>query len=48
MIEFITINAATIATIFFFLIFCYVLISVANPKNKKKHQDHAKIPLKDE
>ncbi len=38
--------APTIATIFFFLIFCYILFYALRKKNKKKFEDYSQIPLK--
>lgn len=47
-IDFIVENAATIATIFFFTTFCYVIFYTFSKKNKKVFEDSAKIPLRDE
>lgn len=41
-------NAATIATIFFFLTFCYVIYSVFKKGTKKKFDQYSKIPLNDD
>ncbi len=40
--------APTIGTIFFFLIFCYVIYSVFKKGTKKKFDQYSKIPLKDD
>ncbi len=40
-------NAATIATIFFFSTFCYVIFIAFKKSNKKKFDQYSKIPLKD-
>ncbi len=48
MLNFIIDNAATIATLFFFLAFCYIVFSVFKKGNKKKFDKFAKIPLEDE
>lgn len=48
MIEFISVNAPIIGLIFFFTIFCIVVINLLLPKNKKKYQDYSKIPFEDE
>jgi cbb3-type cytochrome oxidase subunit 3 len=47
MIEAIIANAATIATVFFFLVFCYVIYSVFKKGTNKKFDKYSKIPLKD-
>ncbi len=39
--------APTIATIFFFTIFCYVIFTVFRKDNKKKFDKYAEIPFKD-
>ena len=39
--------APTIATIFFFLVFCYVIYVVFKKSNKKRFEQFSKIPLKD-
>ena len=46
--EFIINNAATIATIGFFMAFCYIFFVTMRKKNKKKFEDCAKIPFEDE
>lgn len=48
MIDFIAIQAPVIALLLFFTIFCAVVINVFRPKNKKKFQDLANIPFKDD
>lgn len=45
MLNFLVNNAATIATIFFFLTFCYVIFFTFSKKNKKRFEESAKIPL---
>ncbi len=40
-------NAATIATVFFFLTFCYVIYSVFKKGTNKKFNQYSKIPLED-
>lgn len=47
MINFISTNAATIATLLFFSIFCYVIYYVMKKDNKKKFDESAKIPFHD-
>lgn len=47
MMEFLLNNAATIATVFFFLAFCYIIFSVFKKGTKKKFDKYSKIPLKD-
>ena len=47
MLNFIIDNAATIATLFFFSVFCYVVLFVFKKSNKKKFDKFAKIPLED-
>lgn len=47
MIEALILNAATIATVFFFLVFCYVIYSVFKKGTTKKFDKYSKIPLKD-
>jgi cbb3-type cytochrome oxidase subunit 3 len=39
--------APTIATIFFFLAFCYVIYFSFKKDNQKKFEKFSKIPLKD-
>ncbi len=39
--------APTIATIFFFLAFCYVIFAVFKKDTKKKFDKYSKIPLND-
>lgn len=41
-------QAPTIATLFFFLIFCYVIFSVFRKDTKKKFDEYAQIPFDDE
>lgn len=38
--------APTIATIFFFLTFCYIIYSVFRKGTNKKFEEYSKIPLK--
>lgn len=45
--EFLMDNSPTIATLFFFTIFCYVIFSVFKKGVKKKFDKYSKIPLKD-
>ena len=47
MLDFIITNAATIATLVFFIVFLYVTFFAFRKKNKEKFNDFAKIPLKD-
>ena len=47
MLEFIARNAATIATLFFFATFCYVIYYSFKKGNKKKFDEMAKIPLQE-
>lgn len=47
MMEFIFQNAATIATLFFFITFCYIIYSVFKKGVKKKFDKYSKIPLND-
>jgi len=47
MIDFIMQNAATIATVFFFSVFCYVIFSVFKKGSSKKFDQFAKIPLEE-
>ncbi len=39
--------APTIATIFFFLVFCYVIYAVFKKGSKKKFDKFSEIPFKD-
>jgi cbb3-type cytochrome oxidase subunit 3 len=48
MIDLIIGQAPTIATIFFFLTFCYVIFSVFKKGNNKKFDEYSKIPFKEE
>ena len=41
-------NSPIIGLIFFFSIFCGIIIYLLRPKAKKEGEEHAKIPLKDE
>lgn len=41
-------QAPTIATLFFFVIFCYVIFSVFRKGTKKKFDEYAKIPFDEE
>jgi cbb3-type cytochrome oxidase subunit 3 len=45
--EFFINNAATIATISFFLAFCCIFYFTFKKSNKKKFEKYSKIPLKD-
>ena len=47
MLNFFIENAATIATVSFFIGFCYVIFSVFKKGAKKKFDKYSKIPLKD-
>lgn len=47
MIDFLVSNAPTIATIFFFLTFCYILFAVFKKGAKQKFDKYSEIPLKD-
>ncbi len=47
MIETLVSFAPTIATIFFFLVFCYIVYSVFKKGSKKKLEQYSKIPLND-
>ncbi len=40
--------APTIATIFFFLTFCYIIYSVFKKGTNKKFEKYSKIPLKED
>lgn len=48
MINFIINNAPTIATIAFFVAFCYIVFIALRKKNKKKFESYSKIPLEDD
>ncbi len=39
--------APTIATIFFFIVFCYVIYVAFKKENKKKFEKFSQIPLRD-
>jgi cbb3-type cytochrome oxidase subunit 3 len=39
--------APTVATIFFFLTFCYIIYAVFKKGTKEKFDKYSKIPLKD-
>jgi cbb3-type cytochrome oxidase subunit 3 len=41
-------NAPTIATVFFFLTFCYITFSVFKKGTKKKFDQYSQIPFHDE
>jgi len=43
----IALYAPTVATVFFFLVFCYIIYSVFKKGAKKKFDKYSKIPLKD-
>ncbi len=47
MIESLIENAPTIATVFFFVAFCYIVFSVFKKNTKKKFDKYSQIPLKD-
>ncbi len=47
MIQTIIHYAPTIATIFFFLIFCYVIFAVFKKGTKQKFEKYSQIPLAD-
>ncbi len=47
MLNFFLNNAATIGTILFFTIFCYVIFFALNKKNKKSFDDSAQIPFRE-
>ncbi|MBU6339396.1 MAG: CcoQ/FixQ family Cbb3-type cytochrome c oxidase assembly chaperone [Rickettsiales bacterium] len=47
MIDFITSQAPTIATLFFFLTFCYVIFSVFKKGTSKKFDKYSQIPFKE-
>lgn len=46
--EFLTTYSPVIGLLFFFTIFCLLIIYLLRPKTKKDCEKHAKIPLKDE
>lgn len=48
MLEFIRTNAASSATVFFFLFFCSVVYSVFKKGQQKKFEHYSQIPLNDE
>lgn len=48
MLEFIKANAASSATVFFFLFFCSVIYSVFKKGQQKKFEHYSQIPLNDE
>lgn len=48
MIDLIVKNIPTIATIGFVIGFAYIIYNVFFKTSKKEHDDHSKIPLKDE
>ena len=48
MIDFLVKNAPTIATVFFFLVFCYIIFSVFKKGAKKKFDQYSKIPFNEE
>lgn len=48
MMDFFIQNAPTIATLFFFLTFCYIVFAVLKKGAKKKFDQYSQIPLKDE
>lgn len=48
MVDFIFANAPTIATLFFFIIFCYIVFTVFQKNSKKKFDNYSKIPLQDD
>ncbi len=48
MINYFLTHAASIGTVFFFIVFSYVLYYSLNKKNKKKFDESAQIPLKDD
>lgn len=48
MIEFIITNAATIATLFFFVVFCYVIYYSFKKSNKKQFEKLSKVPMDDD
>ena len=47
MIDLLIANAPTIATIFFFLTFCYIIFGVFKKGAKQKFDKYSEIPLKD-
>jgi cbb3-type cytochrome oxidase subunit 3 len=48
MMDFLMENAPTIATLFFFFTFCYIVLTVFKKGAKKKFDKYSQIPLKDE
>jgi len=48
MIDLLIKQAPTIATLFFFIFFCYIVLSVFRKGNKKKFDEYAQIPLDEE
>lgn len=48
MIDLLIKQAPTIATLFFFIFFCYIVFSVFKKGAKKKFNEYAQIPLKEE
>ncbi len=47
MLDFFVSYAPTIATMFFFLTFCYIVFSVFKKGAKQKFDRYSEIPLKD-
>jgi len=47
MFDFLANNAPTIATIFFFVTFCYIVFAVFKKGAKEKFDKYSEIPLKD-
>jgi cbb3-type cytochrome oxidase subunit 3 len=47
MTEFLMQHAATIATVFFFLFFCYVVYAVFKKGTTQKFDKYSKIPLQE-
>ena len=47
MINFLVNNAPAVATIFFFIIFCYVVYTVFKKGAKSKFKHYSSIPLND-
>jgi len=45
--EFLFQSAPTIATVFFFLTFCYIVFSVFKKGSKKNFDKYSQIPLQD-
>ncbi|MCE3254693.1 MAG: Cbb3-type cytochrome oxidase component FixQ [Rickettsiaceae bacterium] len=48
MMEFIVRNAPIISLLFFFSVFCVIVIFILLPKNKSKFKNYSEIPFKDE